>query len=144
MGPPSNIRSGADRNVVMRLIPVYLSGDASHLSLFQKFRCNNYNKAIKCNVTTLCTVSTQLPDLASAELRCDVACTLGKSYSLLQARYFRHFTVWRRENIVLNRSILVKCQSTGSHCGVFVVAVVLLHISTQNNMIYYTCFFNFM
>jgi hypothetical protein len=103
MGSSSNIRSVVDRNVVMRLIPVYLSGDANHLSLFQKFRCNNYNRAIKCNVATLCTVSMQFPDLANAELRCDVACTLGNSYSVLQSRYFRHFIVWRRENIVLNR-----------------------------------------
>ena len=59
----------------MRHITVYLSGDATHLSSFQKFPCNNYNKFIKCSVAKLCIVSTQLPDIANAELRFYVACT---------------------------------------------------------------------
>jgi len=55
MGPPSYMRSVVDGNVVMRRIHVYLSGDATHLTLFQKFRCN---KVMKWSDATLCTVST--------------------------------------------------------------------------------------
>jgi len=63
------MRSVVDRNVVMRRITAYLSGDIN-----QKFLCNDYNGITHSDATlsTLFVYPAAWPSVCAAKMRCDM------------------------------------------------------------------------